>query len=308
MDINIKMCKKCFEKGKYSILNYEIKDVLNEIQYKCIKDNEIKKENIIEMKLTENIKKKLNYCEKHYDKRYCAWCNKCKKNLCYLCISEEKHDYILSCHLFPSIQICNIFQNLIKEFLYIRIEYNIYLPQFINNVNKIIYIYELFYKLIKEDNCINYQILLNLEYNINNYIKVIDEFREKIFKEIIKLNEMENLNEKYKENIIRFPIKIIDCNLENLDIISLDLKQEIPKKEEIKYTNNKKFEKIISQKPFVIYFKFLFYLDFYDNKGQFINKKTHTYFINRQCDTFHFKENILILICELSIFFFIYFF
>ena len=79
MDIKIKFCKQCFKKREYSILNYEIKDIINEIQYKCAKNNEIKKEDIVEIKLTDLFSKKLIYCEKHKDKRCSAWCNKCKK-------------------------------------------------------------------------------------------------------------------------------------------------------------------------------------------------------------------------------------
>ena len=137
--------------------------------------------------------------------------------------------------LIASIKINDIFPNLVKEFLYIRIEYNIYLPEFIDDVYNIIYIYELFYKLFKEDKCINYQILLNLQYNMNNYLKVIDKLREKLIKGIIEKNEMENFNQKYKVNIMRLPLIEDDYNI---DIISLDLKKEILEKEEILNKNN----------------------------------------------------------------------
>ena len=207
MDINIKFCKMCFEKEEYSILNYDIKDIFNEIQFKCIKDNEIKKEDIIEIKLNDNLKKKLIYCSKHEEKRCSAWCNKCKRNICYLCINEEKHDFILYCNLAPSIKVYDIFLNIIKEFLYFRLEYNNYLPQFIDNLNKIIYLYELFYKLYKEDDIINYQILLNLQYNIKYYQNIIDKFKQKLFKEIIKLNNVKYLNVKKKRKFNIFSIK-----------------------------------------------------------------------------------------------------
>ena len=88
MKAHINFCGKCLEKKEYSVLNYEIKDNLDEVQFKCIKHNEIKdEENIIQIHLCDALKIKLNYCKKH-DKNYSAWCNKCKNNLCCLCIKE----------------------------------------------------------------------------------------------------------------------------------------------------------------------------------------------------------------------------
>ena len=300
MDIKIKFCKQCFKKRKYSILNYEIKDIIDEIQYKCAKDNEIKKEDIVEIKLTDFLRKKLIYCEKHKDKRCSAWCNKCKKNICFLCINQEKHDYKLYCQFTPSIKVYDLFLNIIKEFLYIRIEYNYYLPKFIDDLNKIIYLYELYYKLYKEDNIINYQILLNLQYNINNYQKFIDKFKQKIFNEIIKLNEMKNINKKNQVNLIQLPLTKIYYSNQYLDIISLDLKPEISDEEKIIYINNK-IENNISKKPFVIYYKYLYCLEFYDNKGKYINQ-IKEYMVDR-CDAFLFIENILIFIKDFKILF-----
>ena len=200
----------------------------------------------------------------------------------------------------PSIKVYDLFLNIIKEFLYIRIEYNYYLPQLIDDLNKIIYLYELYYKLYKEDNIINYQILLNLQYNINNYQKIIDKFKQKIFNEIIKLNKMKNINEKNKVIIIQLPLTKIYYSNQYLDIISLELKPEISDEEKIIYTKNK-IENNISKKPFVIYYKYLYCLEFYDNKGKYINQ-IKEYMVDR-CDAFQFKENILIFIKDFKIVF-----
>ena len=47
--------------------------------------------------------KKLKYWGKHENNRYCTWCKKCKKNICYLRIIQEKHDYEQYCHYLQNI-------------------------------------------------------------------------------------------------------------------------------------------------------------------------------------------------------------
>ena len=146
MEEEIFFCKKCYENEVYSPLIYEINENLTEIKYSCIKHNENNIDNSNKMKLifhkfntnlnhhkeeiwskiyarlNEDIKEKLKYCRKHKKIRYCAWCNKCKNNLCFLCICQEKHDYTLYCNYYPNhIEFCKII-NVLKQFLYLRID------------------------------------------------------------------------------------------------------------------------------------------------------------------------------------------
>ena len=76
----------------------------------------------------------------------------------------------------------------------------------------------------------------------------------------------------------------------------MDLKQEISEIININGNN-------INTKPFVIYYKYLYYLEFYDNKGKFINSISHKDIMFYKCDALQFKENILILISDFRIMF-----
>ena len=117
MEIELIFCNKCLKNGEYTVPIYKRNEEKNEIEYYCIKDDEIEQKNFIRIKLIDDLKKKLNYCDKHKNNKYCGWCKKCKKNICFLCICQEKHDYIFYCDYYPSIEIYTKFKNLLKEFL-----------------------------------------------------------------------------------------------------------------------------------------------------------------------------------------------
>ena len=137
--MEIKLCKKCTERGDYTIINYKINEEKNKLEYYCITDNELNSEDLISYEFKDNLKYKLKYCKNHKNNRYCGWCNDCKKNICYLCIIEEKHNYILFCDLYPSIKEYDTeFKNILKELFLLRIDYNLYSPGKLNDLLKII--------------------------------------------------------------------------------------------------------------------------------------------------------------------------
>ena len=303
MEEEIFFCKKCYENEVYSPLIYEINENLTEIKYSCIKHNENNIDNSNKMKLNEDIKEKLKYCRKHKKIRNCAWCNKCKNNICFLCICQEKHDYTLYCYYYPNhIELCKII-NVLKQFLYLRIDCdylsnsvskNDYKPNFelIKEIKKYINNYEIYYKLVIEEDLINYQLLLNLKYNNDNYERIIDKFKSIILKEIVKKYSDKNLSDKYKEDIISFPVTEIDDKIENIEIISLDLEEENELSNQ-KSINNK--EKNKSNKPFIIYYKFKYFFQLYDENGNLINEISHTDYIFDKCEVFQYQKNILLL-------------
>ena len=284
MEIEIRLCKKCHEKGVYSIPISEINEGTKIIEYKCLihPENSDEKTDFIKKILNKDLIEKLKYCGKHDEKyRYCAWCKTCKKNICYFCMLQEKHDYELYLNNYLDVRIYDIF----KELFYIRVYYNEFSPQHLNDINNIINNFELFYELVKED-IVNFQILLNLENNIKKYPQIIENLKSLLVDEIVKSYGSKKLNSKYKGNIIIIPQ---EYSHQDIEIISL----ENNIKEKNNYNNN---EKKICTKPFIIYKRYYCILEFYDINGNIINSINHKNYINDYCAISKYKyTNILLL-------------
>ena len=290
MEIEVAFCNNCLKKGNYSIPICEINEELNEIEYKCMCEPKKNNIEIIKLILNENIKKILNYCENHSENRYIAWCNKCKKNLCFLCISQQKHDYILYCHYYPSSNIDIIVKDFLKELLYIRIDYNYYnLTNQLNKINEIINHFELFYKLLREDDIINYQILMNFVYHISNIQKYIYTLKIILGKQLKLQYGMINCIEGYDNinNTKIIPVKEMNYEEENIQIITLF--------DEEKLNNNKILEKEENKWLYIIYHKFKYTLKFYDKYDNLINEISHNDYIWDICDIILIKSNLLLL-------------
>ena len=58
-------CKKCLENGEYIIPLYDKNELTKEIEYKCPSKHENIKNDIIYMKIDENLKLKLKHCKNH---------------------------------------------------------------------------------------------------------------------------------------------------------------------------------------------------------------------------------------------------
>ena len=288
MEIEIRLCKKCHEKGVYSIPISEINKETNIIEYKCLihPENSEEKTDFIKRILNKDLIEKLKYCGKHEEKyRYCAWCKTCKKNICYFCMLQEKHDYELYLNNYLDVRIYDIF----KDLFYARVYHNKISSQHLNDINNIINNFELFYELVKED-IVNFQILLNLENNIKKYPQIIENLRPLLANEIVKSYGSKKLNSKYKNNIIIIPQKYYDY-YENIEIISLENNFE-----EENNKNNNNNEKKISTKPFIIYNLNDYTLEFYDINGNIINSINHKSYINDYCAISKYKyTNILLL-------------
>ena len=293
MELELIFCKKCYEKGEYSVATYEIDEKSNELEYYCIIHKEDNTRNFITLKLNDDLKRKLIFCQKHINYRYFAWCNTCKKNICFICYSKEKHDYSIYCNYYPSIHEFNKFLNFLRQFVYLRMDYDYLLnkhnekPDLLIELNNYINIYELYYKLVKEENIYNFQILLNLKNNIKNYEKTLEKFKSVLFKEITQIYSKKKFNYKYKEDIITINLEKND-ETENIEIISLEL-EDLPKKGK----NNFKKEK--SKNPFAIYYKSDYNFVFYDPNRNVINEISHENLIHEICDVFQYKKSILLL-------------
>ena len=216
MEIELNYCKNCFKNNEYNISIGEVNEKTNEIEFKCIKDNH---PDIIKIKLNSNIKAKLNYCQKHEGNRFCAWCKECNLNLCFLCISQEKHDYTLYCDYYPTIEIYNKFKNLLKQFIYFRIDY--YYLELENEINSKINKYDRLYphnyeekKLITYNN--NYYSFDAYHFNENgenNYINIRQtiendyKVKPKLFNDLNKdIKFFENFYKLFEEDIINYQI------------------------------------------------------------------------------------------------------
>ena len=286
MDIKIPLCEKCFENGDYinPICFINIKEK-NKYEYVCIRDNNNTIKNI---ELNDDMKKKISFCEKHKEKRLCAFCKDCKRNLCFLCITQEKHNYKLYNKIYPSIGIIEKFKDIIKEFLYLRI-YCILYSCNLDDITNIINTYELYYKLIIEEKILNYQILNTFIKLIEIYPKIIDEFKTLVSNEITKQYTINKLNEQYQANIITFPVKEMNDRIESIYYISLELSN---------YKNNILIEK--SKKPFILYPRFKYILQLYDENGIMINELSLIDNIYDICDISQYEPNLLMLYCRLK--------
>ena len=83
------ICKKCNEKGDYLIPIITYNKVDKKIIFKCLKCDSDNADDFYETLINDELKKSLNDCKTHEGK-FIGWCNECKKNLCHLCIAEEK--------------------------------------------------------------------------------------------------------------------------------------------------------------------------------------------------------------------------
>ena len=85
------LCNKCYKNKEYFIPLFQRNKDTNNIEYKCSLCGSLKDEDIIEVNLDEKLLNLLKncQCEKHENNIFCCWCDKCKKNLCFLCIINE---------------------------------------------------------------------------------------------------------------------------------------------------------------------------------------------------------------------------
>ena len=167
------LCKKCLENGEYIIPLYDKNELTKEIEYKCPSKHKNIKNDIIYMKIDENLKLKLTHCENHKKNSFCAWSENDSKNLCFMEIGEHlanKKNYELFMDIYPDTQL--------KEDMYFETIDSLnqllkkYLDEFpkankeINYLKEILTIIENSFCIFLKEEIVNYQTIKNISFSI----------------------------------------------------------------------------------------------------------------------------------------------
>ena len=167
------LCKKCLENGEYIIPLYDKNELTKEIEYKCPSKHKNIKNDIIYMKIDENLKLKLTHCENHKKNSFCAWSENDSKNLCFMEIGEHlanKKNYELFMDIYPDTQL--------KEDMYFETIDSLnqllkkYLDEFpkankeINYLKEILPIIENSFCIFLKEEIVNYQTIKNVSFSI----------------------------------------------------------------------------------------------------------------------------------------------
>ena len=170
---SVLLCKKCLENGEYIIPLYDKNELTKEIEYKCPSKHKNIKNDIIYMKIDENLKLKLTHCENHKKNSFCAWSENDSKNLCFMEIGEHlanKKNYELFMDIYPDTQL--------KEDMYFETIDSLnqllkkYLDEFpkankeINYLKEILPIIENSFCIFLKEEIVNYQTIKNISFSI----------------------------------------------------------------------------------------------------------------------------------------------
>ena len=180
------LCQKCLEADDYFIPIYELNS-LNEVVYRCSKNHEIDKTDILMLELDEDIKKRLNQCNKaeHLNMGldgehiFYAWCEQCKRNECELDISNDiGHDYILYEYIKPDDMIKYDLKKKLDNLKSLIDKYKRCTPKAIDLIHYLTKTYNrnfMNYNLYYNEKIVNYQSCVNVLFNIN------DDFKNDMF-------------------------------------------------------------------------------------------------------------------------------
>ena len=180
------LCQKCLEVEEYFIPIYELNSS-KEIVYRCSKNHEIDKKDILMLELDEDIKKRLNQCNKteHLNMGldgehiFYAWCEQCKRNECELDISNDiGHDYILYEYIKPDELIKNDLKKKLEKLKSLIDKYKRCTPNAIDLIHYLTKTYNrnfMNYNLYFNEKIVNYQSCVNVLFNIN------DDFKNDMF-------------------------------------------------------------------------------------------------------------------------------
>ena len=222
-DSFILLCNKCFEKGEYMIPIFYLNDS-KKVAYKCSKNHIINENDICKKKLTKQMIKSLNECTKEKHKEYhqeisnnfCAWCDKCCKNLCQVDLGEDlkrNHNYLLFMEIIPNFQKENEEQKIkkLKDLLdqYIRL-----CPDEEENINYLKKTYErnlMNFDLYYEKKIINYQTINNILFNLNGDF---DENSFEFYRNNLLKNSYKFLYKAFKNNKTSNEIKKNEINID----------------------------------------------------------------------------------------------
>ena len=300
---NTILCSECLKEKKYIIPLYIRNKESNSIQYKCYKHNILNENNIYDCILTSKLKKKLKYCEIH-EKIFCAWCSKCEKNLCQICLGDEfkkNHDYILYN------AVLNENENFVKEYIVNDIkDLKFFLKEIkkqydnieeykedLDNLENIIKCNEFSYNLFYKENIINYQTILNIANNTDDLIKNYEKY-ELMYKKIydIFLSFIKGKNIK-------------DINQVKLPISKLKRKIFILNSELFDDQNNN--QKSIYKNVFIVLNVENKLFSIYDMNGLAINIiRLGKFSLDESCKIIQYKSNVLMLFYKTFISFLIF--
>ena len=234
---NLILCKKCYQNGEYIIPSFYPNKEQFIIEYKCNKSHILKEEDILRITIDGEIKNSLTRCNVHEYDVFCGWCNECKKNLCFLCVSEEmrkKHKYPLFMQILPELEMEMIFKNQIEKLKSLLKRYKFYEPCL--NLERKYLIDLIFYSettinLFYKKEIMNYQTINNIKLIFNDMDINIKELEDKLpdqyldlyFRNFKKseLNVMEQIEKKVhktkKINEIKGPINLLTLINDNKD-------------------------------------------------------------------------------------------
>ena len=217
------LCNKCLLNGEYLIPIFYLNGSKN-IEYRCSKNHIISEKDISKTKLTEKLKKSLNECteKEHIEyyqgqtKNFCAWCDKCCKNLCQVDLGEDlkrNHNYLLFMEIIPNFQKENEEQKIkkLKDLLdqYIRL-----CPDEEENINYLKKTYErnlMNFDLYYEKKIINYQTINNILFNLNGDF---DENSFEFYRNNLLKNSYKFLYKAFKNNKTSNEIKKNEINID----------------------------------------------------------------------------------------------
>ena len=200
------ICNKCKIKNKGNSTKNDFYKCLNCNQNLCLlcRANHNINHNIIKYDL-------INYiCQKH-NEHFIKYCKECKKNYCFSCEEEhDEHETISLSELRPNID--EVKNNLIIMKKEIDL-FNNKVKQIIKNLNELIIIMNIYYDI--NNNILNSYNKQNRNFQIFQNIKNINiNINNQFFQELIKINNIENIDEQ-SFNIIELSNKI---NSNNNDI------------------------------------------------------------------------------------------
>ena len=241
---NVILCKSCLDQGEYTITLFDL-DESNKIQYKCLKRHLIGENDIIYVKLDEKLKKKLMTCtnEEHImqhesqENTYCAWCEKCGENLCYVGVVIEQtfynHFSFLYYNFIPKFEYEQSSQEKIEKLKSLLDRYSKVCPDAKEEIKYLSEIYEI--------NYINYQLYYYQNiviYQTNKNITTFNNYSEKIFEKYEEIFKQKRYKYLYDELFIKNSIDKV--NKTEIDILNQNTGIILPLIKNSKDKTNKK--------------------------------------------------------------------
>lgn len=169
---SVLLCKKCLEKGEYTIPLYDKNELTQEIECKCPKHKNVKNDTIY-MEIDEALKIKLTCCENHIENNFCGWSEKESKNLCFMEIGEhltDKKNYELFIDIYPDTQLKeDMYFETIDLLKFLLKKYLAEFPSAIKEINylkEVVTITENSLCIFLKEKIVNYQTIKNTSFSI----------------------------------------------------------------------------------------------------------------------------------------------